>query len=397
MALPRLAQHAFLVGVEQCAVQVEDRPPQGVVAVPRALAVTGPAGRLAQAARAAARDMEESALPQRGVHVLPLGDAGVQALEQVPLEVLVAALGHRARAVVGQPVLLSIDAHQVLERAGEGGLVVRLPLGKVDHQVGRQDGLRQQVLVMADVVMRGHDLGVVVGHPVARVVHLDGGVERALVEGHRPIAGGVAAQHVLAHDPVARVDDRPFAAEVDHVEIGPAGRRVEVADRGDPGQADDLGEVAALERRVAQDDPAPHDSVVIAQREERVVERGAQQRPVGEQHVGAQAPAVKVLHEVGLEDDGLPRRDESPKRVPPGRAEALAVEAEAGQRLAKQAVDGVRRARQPPLGGGEGVLGIRLGGREGCGRVGRRGGIAAEHHEAGVDHGVTILQEPATW
>lgn len=51
------------------------------------------------------------------------------------------------RPVMREPVLVSIDADQILHRERDAGLLVGLHLQAVDDEVGVQDGLRHQVLV----------------------------------------------------------------------------------------------------------------------------------------------------------------------------------------------------------------------------------------------------------
>ena len=96
-----------------------------------------------------------------------LGGAAASAVDPARVRKLVTSLSLRAYAVMGQPVLVSIDSHQILERQRHPRLLVGLQLREVHHQVCRQHGLRQQVLVVAVAMVFGRGTGVVVGAPKA--------------------------------------------------------------------------------------------------------------------------------------------------------------------------------------------------------------------------------------
>ncbi len=116
---------------------------------------------------------------------------------------LVAAGGGRALGVMRQPVLVGVDADEILEGAGEARLLVRLQLGQVDQDIGVHRRPAEQVLVAGARVA-----GVRLRHVVA------GAVEAAAPLVPHELAGPVET-HVGAPEGVARQPGRGDGDPVD--------------------------------------------------------------------------------------------------------------------------------------------------------------------------------------
>ena len=62
-----------------------------------------------------------------------------------------------------KPVLVAVDANEVFDRKGDPGFLVRLELRKIDHEIGRQHGLRKEIGVATVLVLLGGRSGIVIG------------------------------------------------------------------------------------------------------------------------------------------------------------------------------------------------------------------------------------------
>jgi hypothetical protein len=83
-------------------------------------------------------------------------------MQQTWIWVLVPVMRRIALSVVREPVLVAIDAHQVLETNGNSGLLVCFQLGKTDDRIGVHHRTTQQVLMPTIGVMIVYNASVIV-------------------------------------------------------------------------------------------------------------------------------------------------------------------------------------------------------------------------------------------
>ena len=130
-------------------VQVEHHPPAGIVAVPVARSARRSACRRNKRARSSSAERTAATGAGRCFND-PLGRAHPGVLEPGLGRrggELIATAVRRALGVMRQPVLVGVDADQVLQRAGQADLLVGLQLGHVDQHVGVHRRAAEQVLV----------------------------------------------------------------------------------------------------------------------------------------------------------------------------------------------------------------------------------------------------------
>jgi hypothetical protein len=323
------------VAVIEAAIEVAAHPPGRAVAVPVAAADELIAARGGLDAAVGAEQAAEQAAGEQGPR--DLGRAAAQAIDEAALGELVAALADGAEAVVGQPVLVAVDADEVLEGQRHAGLLVGLQLGEVDDEVGGQHGLGEEIGVAAAAVLRRRRAGIVVGAAEAVRVEARAREEALVAEVDGAVAGGIAGQ-ALSVDDDAVLEDDGLAAQVDDLELAAEDLVVVVDDGVEARDGADLLEVAVHLGCFGDGDAA-----VGTGGEEGVVGDGAEDRAVGDDALDGSAAAVRggvpVPDQVGLEDDALAGADERADRVPVGGAEARGVETEAMQGGADRGVD----------------------------------------------------------
>ncbi len=244
--------------------------------------------------------------------------------------------------MVRQQVLVAVDADEVLERQRHAGLLVGLELREVHHEVGREHGLREQVLVAPVAVVRRGRVGIVIC--AAEALGVEAGFRKCAVRAEidEPVATRIARQLVPLDDDVV-VADHGFASQVDHLEFAPEALVVEAGERVEAcGLADPL-EVAVV-LRCLRDRDGPLD----AYGEKRVVGDGAEQCAVRDHGFDRRALAIRtgvpVSNEVGFEDDAAAAAHERAERIPVSGSEAIRVEPEAPKRRAHRCVDVIGRA-----------------------------------------------------
>src|SRR5205085_2650886 len=148
--------------------------PDGVIARPGAFDADAVAGARRYAIQALRRVVPQPARHRRARAVLAVERVFGGALHEATARITIAAARRAADAVVRQVFFIAVDADQVLERAGDAGLLVRLEFWKIDHNVGFEHFPGDEVLVTARRVSARHQAWVVAGD-----------AERGAAVGHR--------------------------------------------------------------------------------------------------------------------------------------------------------------------------------------------------------------------
>lgn len=144
---------AFAIVVKEALVEVGDHAPAGVVAVPVAAAhdrlgvAEEEAAEFFEGDEAAAEGIasEEDAFDGAHDAVFESGFGGIGGE-------LVAALGGGAFGVMGEPVFVGVDAHQIFEGAGEADFFMAFEFGEVDEDIRIHGGAAEHVFVTGVVM-----------------------------------------------------------------------------------------------------------------------------------------------------------------------------------------------------------------------------------------------------
>ena len=316
--------------MEENPVQVEDRPPERIVAAPVPVVderILAPIDW---------REAHDGSVATRQRHA---GEEGLEPPPERRRDGVLIALRGRARREMRQPVLLVGRADHVLQPEGDARLLVALHLRHADQQIGSQHGLAERVLVPpVPVVQRGEArVAVVEAKPVAAAIEAREAACGAQVDG--AVAAGIAGQgptleradvqapprHRDVVEQHARHDLE--VAQVDELEGDPVACPERLHHRGHAERGERVLELSALERRLGdRDRPVP-----IERPPREVDERtddGRMRAAAEELVLRVAVVEVPGAHEVGLDDDVLPGPDERGERIPCPRASVGCAEAE---------------------------------------------------------------------
>jgi hypothetical protein len=235
--------------------------------------------------------------------------------------------------MVWKPVLVSVDAHEVLQVDRQTHLLMRLELWQADHAVGVEESAGNEILVTPGAVMLEQFASIVFAsvESVGEVIHFAKGGMRSEI--YADVAGRVAGQGSMPDDHAVDLVSG-FLPEIVDLEGDPDGLPIESRDVVEPGYFADALEIGVVLWRVGNDEPS-----APIERDARVVEDGSDDGAMRNETLSIVGVAfAKVAHEVGFQDNGVTRSNPRAQGIPAGRTVSLVIQVEESEALSDRGI-----------------------------------------------------------